>query len=54
MDNIIEMLANDNGEPHLIEADEEANLLEQLENPSMDDESDDEVIEKLFEGRMYQ
>ncbi len=81
MTNIIDMLADDKNEKNLLTADEEALLVEQLNNPTMEGEvilidevyvkgegalimdeileievkdTDDEKIERIFNGRMHQ
>lgn len=51
----IAMLADDRSEKYLIDSDAEEALLEQVNNSEMDfDESDEERIERIFNGRMYQ
>ena len=53
--NLINMLSDDRSENTLIFADEEALLLEQINNPSMDEvpETDEARIERIFNDRMY-
>jgi len=50
--NLINMLADDSGEMGFVFGDEELSLLEEINNPTMD-ETDDDRIERIFNDKMY-